>query len=233
MSAEQHYTEAASAYEASQRLLSDPQSAVPLAKCYAKLGRMDEAEQVLKKAVHDFPEDAAAVFELASLYSSHNEWDSALNLLNRNTPEFHNQRGIVYLRKKDPGKAVSEFNAATQSGAKALYWNNLGIAYQQTGAFQNVEQCFKKCRELDPNSQECGANLGFFYVSQKRWQDAQPVLNELADKNPQLWNVRFALGLTLENLDRQDEAQRVYRALLDQAPADWPGRAELQKRIQK
>lgn len=231
LSAQGDYSEAIEAYSNSTRLLPDPEVSVQLAKAYSRIHQIDKAEEVLKAAIKQYPDYFDATFELASLYEARGDWASAQKLLSIDLPEFANQRGILFLRKNDPKNAASEFLKALHSQPKATYWNNLGIAYQQSGQFQEAKDAFARGLILNPNYTEAEANLSFLLVKLHEWDAAQSHLERVVAANSKLWGARFALGVVLENLNKPDEAKAVYKQLLADAPADWPQRPKAEARL--
>lgn len=231
LAAQQKYQEAAKAFETSRNLLNDPQTALQLARCYHRMGEADKARDLLLVTISSFPAYPETVFELASLYATQKNRDAAFALLNSDTPEVHNQRGILYLQQKQVAEAAAEFEKAAASHSKAAYWNNLGIAYQQIGKTGEAERAFQDGLKMNPGYTECEANLAFLLVTQRRWQEALTHLQQVAAQNDRLWNVRFALGLSLENLQRKEEAVKAYQKLLDDAPPTWPARSQVEEHL--
>ena len=231
LSAQEKYTEAIMAYSNSIRLLPAPEVSVQLAKAYNRIHQIDKAEEVLKATIKQYPDYFDATFELASLYEGREDWASAQNLLSRNLPEFANQRGILLLRKNDPKNAASEFLKALESQPKATYWNNLGIAYQQSGQFPEAKDAFTKALVLNPSYTEAEANLSFLLVQLQEWDAAQFHLEHVVAANSNLWSARFALGVVLENLNKPEEAKAVYRQLLADAPPEWSQRSKVETRL--
>jgi Flp pilus assembly protein TadD len=152
--------------------------------------------------------------------------------LNQDLPEFHNQRGIIFTQKGDPQSAIQELMIAIQTQPKASYWNNLGIAYQNSRNAKEAESAYQKALSLNPEYEECEANLAFLLIQLKRWEDAQTHLARVTSKNTKMFRARFALGYVLENLNKKQEALDVYQKLLADAPHDWPQKQQVQSRIQ-
>jgi arylsulfatase A-like enzyme/Tfp pilus assembly protein PilF len=231
LSAQGNFAEAAQAYSHSVQVLPTPEVSVQLAKAYSRLQKDDQAEEVLKTTIKQFPEYFDATFELASLYESRQDWDAALKLLSGNSPEFANQRGILFLRKKEPQGAIMEFRKALESQQKAVYWNNLGIALQQSNQLTEAKDAFSKGLALNPDYTELEANLSFLLVQMQEWNTARVHLEHVTAANPKLWGARFALGLALENLNELQQAKAVYEKLLSDAPSDWPQRSKVESRL--
>ncbi len=231
LSAQQKYAEAAGVYTKSLHLLDDPEVAVQLAKAHNRLKQPADAEKILLDTVKRFPEYSPAIFELASYYATLQKWDAAFGLLQRDTPEFCNQRGFLFLQQKEFTSAIAEFQKALRYQQKAAYWNNLGIAYQQSGRLKDAEEAYLKGLHLNPDYEECEANLAFLLVQQKRWNDAGLHLERVTSKNPKLFRARFALGFVRENQQKPEEAIAIYRKLLTDAPSTWTERSQVEERI--
>jgi tetratricopeptide (TPR) repeat protein len=233
LSAQQKYAEAASAYSTSVERLPDPEVAVQLAKALNRSRQTSQAERILLETTKRFPAYSEAFFELASLYSGQKKWEQALSVLNQDLPEFHNQRGLIYLAQGDSTRAKAEFQAANNQRQDARYWTNLGIVYQRSNQVQQAEEAYLRALQLDPDYLEGRANLGFFLISLKRWNEASEHLEKIVARNPQLWRARMALGYVREMQGRLAEAQQIYAKLLADAPPNWPERPQAESRLQK
>jgi tetratricopeptide (TPR) repeat protein len=231
LSAQQKYGEAAQAYASSIERMPDPDVFVQLAKAHNRSGQTSKAEQILLDAIRIFPAYQEASFELASLYASRKNWDAALAILKGDGPEYHNQRGLIYIGRKNVPQAVNEFRSALRKQEKATYWNNLGIAYQQSGEAGAAEKAYVRAIELDPDYAEADANLSFLLISIRRWQEAGEHLQKIVSRNSQLWRARMALAYVREMQGRRSEAIEVYRNLLKDAPPSWPERAQAETRL--
>ncbi len=233
LSAQQKYSDAAKAYATSIQLLPDPEVGVQLAKAYNRLQQHSQAESALKDTVKRFPDFSSAVFELASFYSGQKKWNQALALLSHDAPEFHNQRGLVFMAQGDGSSAISEFTRAIGQQGKATYWNNLGIAYQRSNAMKKAEDSYLRALAVNPSYAECEANLSFLLISLKRWPEAEQRLQKVTSQNQKLWRARMALGYSMEMQGKIPEATGVYNKLLADAPPDWPERTQLQNRLKQ
>ena len=233
LSAQQKYAEATKAYSTSIARLPDPEVSIQLAKAHNKLRETDSAETVLLKTIQIFPHFVEARFELASFYSGQKQWDKALATLNQDQPEFHNQRGLVYLNQGDVSKAADEFLTAIRGSEIATYWNNLGIAYQRINRIKLAEEAYVRALQLNPSYAECEANLSFLLISLQRWKEAGQHLQHVTSSNPHLWRARMALGYVREMQGRNGDAMQIYTKLLTEAPQNWPERLQVETRLQK
>jgi tetratricopeptide (TPR) repeat protein len=233
LAAKKQYAEAEKFYLSSFKIQPDPEVAVQLAKTYAHLNRMEDAESKLKYTVREFPDFAEAGFELASFYAEKGRYDEALTLLNTDSPEAHNQRGIIFLAKHDYEKAAAEFKEASKRSDNAQFSNNLGVAYRQQKRLQDAEAAFRHALELQPSYEEAEVNLCFTLMFMKRWDEARTRLERLTSKNFRLFGARLALGSVYENTAQYDLALTEYKKLADDVPMNWPQKAQLEMKIKE
>jgi choline-sulfatase len=233
LAAEKKYEEAAKYYLNSLKIQPDPEVAVQLAKTYGHLNRMVDAESQLKSIVRDFPDYFEARFELASYYTEKQQYNDALNLLAGNSAEVHNQRGIIFLAKRDYENAATEFREASRRTENAQYSNNLGVALRMQKQMQEAEAAFRHALELQPSYQEAEVNLCFTLIFTKQWEEARTRLERLTIKNPRLWGARLALGSVYENLAQHDLALTQYKKLAADVPMNWPQRLQLETKIKE
>lgn len=231
LSAQGKFEDAANRYAQANSLMPDPETAIRLAKCEYSLGQKEKAEESLRQTIQQFPDYIRTPYELASLYAGEQRWEEARALLKGETAETYNQRGILDLMQSRWSDAIVEFKAAIQSGTSSRYWNNAGIAYQQNRDIDDAEAAFRKALELNPEYDECRANLAFLLIAKGNWSEALPHLKQVTASNSTFWKARLALAMCLENLDRKSEARTTYEQLLKDAPVSWPGRSQVEQRL--
>lgn len=233
LAAKKEYEEAEKFYLNSFKIQPDPEVGIQLAKTYAHLNRMEDAESELKNTVRDFPDFSEGRFELASFYSEKGRYDEALNLLNSDSAETHNQRGIVFLSKRDYENATREFQEASKRIENPQYSNNLGVAYRQQKKMPEAEAAFLHALELQPSYEEAEVNLCFTLMLTKRWDEARTRLERLTVKNPHLFGARLALGSLYENTAQHERALSEYKKLAADVPMNWPQKAQLEMKIKE
>jgi len=233
LAAKKEYEEAEKFYLNSFKTQPDPEVGIQLAKTYAHLSRMEDAESELKNTVRDFPDFVEAQFELAAFYAEKGRYDEALNLLNVDSAEAHNQRGIIFLAKHDYENAASEFQEASKRADNPQYSNNLGIAYRQQKRMPEAEAAFLRALELQPSYEEAEVNLCFTLIFTKRWDEARTRLERLTVKNPRLFGARLALGSVYENTAQPELALTEYKKLAADVPINWPQKAQLEMKIKE
>lgn len=233
LAAKKEYEEAEKFYLNSFKIQPDPEVGIQLAKTYAHLNRMEDAESELKNTIRDFPDFLEARFELASFYAEKGRYDEALNLLNSDSAEVHNQRGIIFLAKRDYENAASEFQEASKRTDNPQYSNNLGVAYRQQKKMQEAENAFLHALDLQASYEEAEVNLCFSLMLSKRWDEARRRLERLTVKNPSLFGARLALGSVYENTAQHELALSEYKKLAADVPINWPQKAQLEMKIKE
>lgn len=229
--AQGQYTRAAVSYQNAYNCNPNPDVALQMAKAYIRDYKTSEAVDLLIDTIRKFPANAEARFELAVIYESQQKWIEAVALLNGDQPEYHNQRGLLYLAQKNFSDAKSEFQKAVAAQPHADYFDNLGTALQQLAQIDEAERAFRNALMMNPDHAEAKANLAFLLVDEQKWEEAHELLEAITAANPKYWDARFSLGITLQNSKKPKEAADVFKKLLADAPADWQRREETQQRL--
>ncbi len=154
---------------------------VNLANICRMTERLDEAEQLLKRAI-DFDESSTALLNLASLSMQRNDYEGAAATLARISPDNLDEEGLF------------------------LFYRIQGYLHLDRGDFTSAKSAFQRLIELDPNSEEAtkllvrAENMGkwqarwqVYWEKRRRRYRSQPV-----DSNMPL--VTALLTLTKENL---------------------------------
>jgi tetratricopeptide (TPR) repeat protein len=140
-----------------------------LARALAKLGRVDEAKDWLKKATGGNPDNYRAWYELGLLEaesdpaSAQSSYEKAIAI----QPNFSvGQRELAMLlfNQKNYSAAVPKFEKAIALGLDdAPLYNFLGICYNQTRQLQKSIRSHRAALKLDPKLAEAHLNLAYDY----------------------------------------------------------------------
>lgn len=126
-----------------QVLRKDEQNAYTLANLATiqlEMGRLDEAEKHIQRAVAAAPDDAYSLLVLGEIKYRRDQYDDALTALSR-------------AAKMDPKNAEIQ--------------NYIGLALSQKGSRGAAETAFRKAIQLDPSNAGAHHNLAVFYITQR------------------------------------------------------------------
>jgi arylsulfatase A-like enzyme/Flp pilus assembly protein TadD len=145
------------------------QAMIGLASALARLGRTDESEQWIQKALEQSPENSRAWYELGKIRAKTDPaaaleaWNKALGI-QPNFAFLQRDFGMLQFQQKNYGQAADHLARAVKLGLnEASLYNFLGISLSQTGQPQRAVVSYRKALQLDPNFAEAHLNLGFAY----------------------------------------------------------------------
>jgi Flp pilus assembly protein TadD len=131
---------------------------------YGKSGKLQEAMDAFKEAIHIKPDYAEAHNGLGSAY-----WKSGY-------AEAHRGPGSAYGKSGKLQEAVDAFKEAIRIKPDyAEAHTNLGTAYSQSGKYQEAIESFKEAIRIKPDNAVAHYNLGLTYV---RLKDRNSALSE-------------------------------------------------------
>jgi len=102
------------------------------ALCLLNMGRIDDAEKVLREALSFYPDE----------------------------PSILTNMGNVLMHKDDIDGAIKLYKRALKIDQKYIHaWNNLGRAYMLKGRFEEAKKCFNNAKVINPESEVAKMNL--------------------------------------------------------------------------
>lgn len=132
------------------------------------LGKLDEAESTLQKAIELDPEDVKAYLILAVIYTAKGEfvkaqqaYESALQLDSQNLRILTLLSDLFVIQKKLDKAAEVYERILEQKTDDAFIYFNLGIIYSKLGSLEKAKKSLVKAAELDPGYVEANMVLGF------------------------------------------------------------------------
>ncbi|MCD6452541.1 MAG: tetratricopeptide repeat protein [Acidobacteria bacterium] len=120
---------------------------------------------------------------------------------------FYLRQGNWFLRHKDYGKAIIQFNKAIAlkpNSAKAH--NLLGIAYFQRKDYDLAKEQFEKAIKITPSYAEAFNNLGSLYFITRKLDKAEEMFKKSLAISPRLVAPYYSLGTLLIAQGRVKEA---------------------------
>lgn len=178
----------------------DHHTLVQQGKCLADLGRLEEAEAVLRRAIR--VRDAAAEYNLGTVLDRLGRSDEA---------RAHYEKAI----------AIDPFHA------RAL--NNLGVWLDRRGQSDSGIKTLERAIQADPENVEAYSNLGSALIGAGRPGDALRVLETAVAMAPDFPNAHSNLGLALAQLGRLEEAVAQWQTTLRLNPNHVNARRNLEQ----
>ena len=184
----------------------DPASAtannIRLAESYFGAGKVNEALDILEKAVATQPANAGL----------RNYYGQLCFLAGRNVQA---EQAFTKALELDPHLTDTR--------------NNLGAVYDATGRKDQAEEKFREVLAdgTYANPEKAHLNLGMLYFSEGRRDDAVEHLRKAVEINPKFWRGHFELASVLDKMGRIDEAAREYEV----AAPDYKANSEYHYRI--
>ena len=138
-----------------------------LARALAKLGRVDEAKDWLKKASASNPQNYRAWYELGLLQSASDPAEAEASYLKAieiqpNYSPGQRELGMLLFNQKNYAAAVPRLEKAIALGLEdAQIYNFLGICYNQTHQLQKSIRSHQAALRLDPKLAEAHLNLAY------------------------------------------------------------------------
>ncbi len=149
------------------------------------------AVELIKKAIHIFP-------------------DSAL---------YHNSLGLVFKALGEQDKAIASLRKSIAIHPHyAEAYCNLGDVLQFQNEFDRAIVCYQKSLEIQPDLSEAHASLGIVFQNQGKFEMAAASFGKAIAIRPRDAELYHHLGRVLENLGKLDGATKCYRQALEIQP---------------
>ncbi len=199
---------------------------VNLGHTLARLGRLDEAEAVLRKGIEVHPQYAPTYWAFAFLKQKRGKFEDAVSF-NRKAVEIDSHLGIAYSDLGASLRSLKRYDEAVAAHRKAIEvsprlawaWNDLGITLIQKGVPNEAIPCIREAIKLDPKLIYFHNNLYLALSKQKKFDEAIACLRTIIKLNPKSWASHTNLGVLLGNQGKIDEAIAEYNAAINLNPA--------------
>jgi Flp pilus assembly protein TadD len=176
----------------------DHHTLVAQGKSLTELGRLDEAERVLRRAVR--VRDAAAEYNLGNVLDRMDRWDEA---------RAHYEQAL----------AIDPFHARAM--------NNLAIGLDQRGQTADAIRLFNRALQAAPDNAEFSSNLGTALMGAGRLDEALTVLDAAIGLDATFANAHNNRGIALARLQRLGEARQSFEKALQLDPGHSDARRNL------
>lgn len=178
----------------------DHHTLVEQGRSLAELDRLDEAEQVLRRAVR--VRDAAAEYNLGTVLDRKERWEEA---------RTHYERAL----------AIDPFHARAM--------NNLAVGFDRHGQTTMALALYARALEAAPTNAETYSNLGSALIQQRRFAEAIRALESAITLDPDAPDAHNNLGIALAQSGRFADAMAEFEAALRLSPAHLNARRNLEQ----
>ena len=162
-----------------------------LAVAYLRLGRLDDAEGVLSRAL--------------GAKGSHFA--------------IHNTMARVLLAKGEPSAALPHAEeAARLAPTKGRAVFTKGVVLARSGRYEEALDTFRRVAGLDPRDPDVHVNIGRLLGHFERWDESAEAYRHAVAYRPQCVETRYDLGIAYSRAGRFEEAFDTFRATLELDP---------------
>jgi tetratricopeptide (TPR) repeat protein len=151
-----------------------------------KLGRGDESQKYLERAVEVDPTFGPAIQQLVDLYQKQGEWEKAAALLQpliSEDPlnlEMQRQQAYYYLRGSNPEKALAAFKAlvaADPKDTRSQFYE--AEALNDLERYDEADKIYRKLLEKTPEDAELLTSFGLSQMGQHKYDEASKTFRSL------------------------------------------------------
>jgi len=164
-----------------------------LAKAYMNVGKFEQAEKELQKALRQNPSRPEIRLDLAKLYNSLNKPDLAI-------PE---------------AQAYLSAQAGSAEGLEVL-----GVSYAQKKMFPEAENNLKDSLKAEPARESAMLQLAKVYLATKREQEGMGLLETIVQKNPKNTNAYYLAASYETYRGNREKALEYYQKIMAADPDD-------------
>ncbi len=188
-------------------------------------GKIEQAKAVYQQLLRTKPRDPKILYLLGTAEYQLGNIDESLNLLDRSlgilpdNPIAYNNRGLVFLKKKEFQEALANFDKALKLKPDYVdVYNNRGITLQSLGRLDEAIASYKKATELKPDFADTYVNIGKALFNLERHSEAIACYDKALELDPASCDAFNNRGGALHKLGRFNEAVESYDQALKIRP---------------
>ncbi|HMI94030.1 MAG TPA: tetratricopeptide repeat protein, partial [Polyangiales bacterium] len=206
--------------EHSARLEPNAEVDLTRAQSLRALGRLPEAEELLRDALTRKPDDAVSARELAALLTVSGKHREAADAFERATslrpqdPAVRAELGRAYARLERTEEAAAAFAHAIRLGESSPQLQfELGVQLHTLERFFEACEAYRAARKGGLEDRRCYQQLGAACVALARYEEAADAYEAAVRLDPNNVQLRFALAVCHHQQGRGDLAMTQYRAI--------------------
>ncbi len=162
-----------------------------LGNLYLDQNRLEKAKPVFEKAAHLDPPELSACYNLGRLKQLENDHQGAIEL---------------YKTMLD------------QQPSAGVVWNNLGVAYRETGKKDDALKSFQAAVKFAPDMAEAWNNLGVAQDEINLVEEAKSSYQKAIEIRPDYASPHLNIGICFQKANQFEEAEKHYIKVLDLHP---------------
>jgi len=190
-----------------------------------KAGRYPEAEKGYRKILQNTPDSLQVLRALGNLYLDQNRVKKAKPVFEKaagfDPPDVFScyQLGRLKQLENDHQGAIPLYRRMLEVAPEAgLAWNNLGVAYRETGAQEDAMASFQEAVRFAPGLAAAWNNLGVALDENNQADKALTAYQKAIDMDPAYASPHLNLGILLQKAGRFKAAEPHYRKVLETQP---------------
>jgi tetratricopeptide (TPR) repeat protein len=188
-------------------------------------GNLREAEQIYRKAVAQYPNDANATYLLAKVIRAANRLEESIQWMKKalardpKMPEWHRELGDIYRQLNQLQPAVDAYRMAVALRPEWVeVWVNLGVALSVMAKMNEAEPCYRVAIAFNPNCVPALTNLGILLDRTNRVPEALAFFRQCVTAAPNMAEAHNNVGVMLEKSGKSDEAIPILREAIRLKP---------------
>lgn len=169
----------------------NPQTYMYVARLYSELGKKEQAEEALRRALREAPKDPVILAQMGDMLAAQAKWGPAIQVF----------------------RELYEVSSRTAEKAQALY--NLGKVYIGLRDFKNAEKALEGAYQLDMMNEDALVLLAEAYVGNGQAHRAVTLYKESLRLNPDNLKVLKGQAQLYLNLGELTEAEAALKRLAE------------------
>jgi len=214
-------------------LISEPdeQTYIKLGRLYCGLGKVEEAEEMFKKAISINPNEPEGFIGLGLLYKSIGKTEEAEAILKRGRDIFYLNRDLNFLGSTNTKSTIRVSGVKAQIALNEVkksnpnyQWRNTDIVdtkdYDEEIKIEAAKEIFEHASEIMPNNELFLISLGGIYRIQREFKKAEEMYNKVLSMNSLNRKALIELYTLYKIQGKAEKARLIFEKTVNTFPND-------------